>query len=333
MTRLAHSVAVIKPCCIGDCVMALPAISVLRHALPDATIEVFAGAHSSAIFAGQPEIDTVRMIPDQPTAGSSLRLGLTLRRFSIVALLDRSRYLRVAMDVSRAAQRAFAEAQQPETRHESHVYLHVVAKLGYPVPSEPPLPKLAIVPAAARRAAALVDPEKGQYVVLHPGGAANPGTTMLEKRWPVDRFTQVARALEDRGFTIVLSGGPGDIEMIETIRGWIPAAVILAGQADLRTTAEVIRRADLFVGGDTGVSHIAAAVGTPVVAIFGPTNPRRYRPLGERVTVIAPPASWEIEDRDLRSRVGSVTLPSTSEIGIGDVLAACDQLLRQRAAL
>jgi len=325
-------VAVIKPCCIGDCVMALPSISQLRHASPDAKIAVFAGAHSSAIFVGQPEVDTVHTIPDQPSAGSSLRLGVALRHFSTVALLDRSRYLRGAMELSRTPQRAFAEARDPETRHESRVYLDVVAKLGCPVPPEPPLPHLAVVPTAAARAAALVDPAQGRYVVLHPGGAANPGTTMLEKRWPVERFAQLTRTLSERGFAIVLSGGAGDIDPCEAILRQVPSAVIIAGKADLRTTAEVIRGAALFVGGDTGVSHIAAAVGTPVVAIFGPTNPRRYRPLGEYVSVLAPPASWEIEDRDLRARAGAVTLPSTTEVAVDDVLGACDDLFRQKTS-
>ena len=333
MTRALHRVAVIKPCCIGDCVMALPAISLLRQVLPDSRIDVFAGSHSSAIFTGQREIDAIHTIPDQPSAGASLRLGLGLRGFSTVVLLDRSRYLRVALMLSQASQRAFAEAREPETRHESRVYLDVVAMLGYPVPTDPPLPHLAPIPTAAERARALVDPARGRYVVLHPGGAANPGTTMLEKRWPVERFTQLATALANRGFTIVLSGGTGDVDLVETIRGKIGGAVSLAGKADLRTTAEVIRHADLFVGGDTGVSHIAAAVGTPVVAVFGPTNPARYRPLGQRVTVLAPAASWEIADRDLRTDTVAAARPSTSEVGIDEVLAACEGLLSERASL
>ena len=333
MTPVLHRVAVIKPCCIGDCVMALPAISVLRGALPDARIDVFAGTHSSAIFTGQPEIDAVHTIPDQPSARASLRLGLGLRGFSTVALLDRSRYLRVGLMLSQASERAFAEAREPEMRHESRVYLDVVATLGYPVPTDPPLPHLAPIPMVAKHVRALVDPALGRYVVLHPGGAANPGTTMLEKRWPVERFTQLATTLADRGFTIVLSGGPGDVDLAETIRAEIDGAVSLVGKTDLRATAEVIRHADLFVGGDTGVSHIAAAVGTPVVTIFGPTNPARYRPLGERVTVLAPAASWEIEDRDLRTHTGAAARPSTSEVGIDEVLAACEGLLSERASL
>ncbi|MDQ4045537.1 MAG: glycosyltransferase family 9 protein, partial [Chloroflexota bacterium] len=317
---------------IGDCVMALPAITVLRDALPVAEISVFTGAHSSQVFAGQPLVDTIRRISDQPEPRSSVRLALSLRQYDSILLLDRSRYLRAALALSQVRSRAMVQALQHETRHESQVYLDVVAHAGISVPQDAPLPKLEPIDTARIRSRELIGEAGGPYVVLHPGGAANPGVRMLEKRWPAQQFRELACSLTGLGFRVVLTGGPGDIEVVEAVREGLPGAVSLAGQADLHVTAEVIRCAALYVGGDTGVSHIAGAVGTPVIAIFGPTNPRRYCPLGERVVILAPDASWDIVDRDLRSHTNSASLPSTSEISVEEVLSACERLLQGPAA-
>src|SRR5690606_6725001 len=104
-------------------------------------------------------------------------------------------------------------------------------------------------------------------------------------------------------------------------------AVSVAGQLDLIGTAAVIEAAGLYLGTDTGVSHIAAAVGTPGVVIFGPTNPERYAPRGENVTVLAPERSRAIPDVDLRKARASESRPSTSEITLDAVIAAIDNVL------
>lgn len=329
----ARTIAVIKPCCIGDCVMALPALAVLRAAHAHATMDVFVGTHSSRVFDGQPSIDNLRHTRDQPNPASSARLALSLRRYDAVVILDRSRYLKAAMRMSRVRVGAAVTQQRPETRHESRVYLDVLGDIGVAVPSHVPLPKLDPAPGASDRATRLIGVDQAPYVVIHPGGASNPGTNMFEKRWPADRYRELARELVGLGLRVVLTGGTGDSEAADIVREGVEGMTSLVGQADLQTTAEVIRRASLYVGGDTGMSHIAGAVETPVVAIFGPTNPRRYRPLGERVIILAPEASWDVEDRDLRARDNACTLPSTSDVEISDVLSACKHLLDNRETL
>jgi ADP-heptose:LPS heptosyltransferase len=168
--------------------------------------------------------------------------------------------------------------------------------------------------------------------LLHPGGAENPGSTMHGKRWPPDRFVSLARELTRRDMTVFLSGAAGDRELVLGIArdAALPESRALAGRADLPTTTAILERAALYVGPDTGISHLAAAVGAPTVAIFGPTNPRRYRPLGAAVSVVAPPASWDLPDVDLRRSRPSAAAVATERVAVDEVIAACEAVLAVR---
>jgi heptosyltransferase-2/heptosyltransferase-3 len=147
---------------------------------------------------------------------------------------------------------------------------------------------------------------------------------MLSKRWPAARYAALARQLKGDGVSVLLSGGADDAGLAAAIAddAGLPASAILAGKADIATLAAILDHASVYVGPDTGVSHIAAATGTPTVTIFGPTNPRRYRPLGPDVTVLAPPQSWEIPDRDLRGVNDVADAVSTDLVSVESVLVA-----------
>jgi lipopolysaccharide heptosyltransferase II len=116
------------------------------------------------------------------------------------------------------------------------------------------------------------------------------------KQWPTERFADVARRLvEASGATIVLTGGAADRGLVEAVKTTLPPSrvVDIAGHADLLTLAGILERLDLLVTGDTGPMHLAVAVGTPVVAVFGPSDPARYGPRGpyDRVVRIDLPCS------------------------------------------
>jgi heptosyltransferase-2/heptosyltransferase-3 len=320
-------IAVIKPCCLGDCIMALPALDALAAAYPSATIDVYVGRHSMAAFQFRPQLTTVP-IPDIQSAASALELSRRLRqrRYDIVVCLDRSRWLRLATALSRSNVTATVRRMKPEIRHEADVYLDVVRDLGIPTPSL--MPAITASDEAHRGAIDRIAGIVGPFAVVHPGGAQNPGSTMLDKRWSPDRYVALLRVLANDGITALLSGSAGERDLCCSIaqQAGCPDDAVLAGQVDLPTLAAVIERAALYVGPDTGVSHMAAAVGTPTVAIFGPTNPRRYRPLGPAVRIAAPAESWGIPDRDLR-RQATATAPTTSEVSVDSVVTACRELL------
>lgn len=119
-----------------------------------------------------------------------------------------------------------------------------------------------------------------RYAVLHPGAAR------ADKTWGEERFARLAAALAERGVVPVVSWGPGDEARAEGLTG-LAAGARRAPRLDLPGLARLCARARLFVGGDTGPLHLADAVGTPTLALFGPTDPERNGPYRDRRGVVA----------------------------------------------
>lgn len=132
---------------------------------------------------------------------------------------------------------------------------------------------------AARRLAGAAGPLVGIHV---SGGRPI-------KQWDAERFGEVARRLiETTGATIVLTGSPGDRILVDQVAAVLPAGRVIdvAGDLDLLSVAAILQRLDLLLTGDTGPMHLAVAVGTPVLAVFGPSDPARYAPRGARDRII-----------------------------------------------
>ncbi len=120
-----------------------------------------------------------------------------------------------------------------------------------------------------------------------------PGANVESKIWPAERFAHVAESLYNKGFAIALLGGPGDVPIAKKVKSRIEYKLLkgnsekanqslplenFCGKLSLRETAAVIQQLKMVVTNDTGPMHIAAAVGTPIVAVYGPSNSTRYRP-------------------------------------------------------
>ena len=120
------------------------------------------------------------------------------------------------------------------------------------------------------------------YVMFVPGGSAH----RLEKRWPVERYSELARILYSRGFDIVIIGGPQEAALAHTIQRQTPRARYLTGRTDFERIAILGAKAALAVGNDTGPLHLAAAAGAPTIVIFGKTSdPSLSAPRG-RVAIL-----------------------------------------------
>jgi lipopolysaccharide heptosyltransferase I len=118
----------------------------------------------------------------------------------------------------------------------------------------------------------------------------NPGAGWGAKRWPAERYGQVARKLADHGLSSILNYGPGEDDLAREGEAASNGAA-RAVKCSITELIALTRRARLFIGGDTGPMHLAAALGVPVVAIFGPTDPARNGPYGTRSAVLRNPAS------------------------------------------
>lgn len=107
-----------------------------------------------------------------------------------------------------------------------------------------------------------------------------PGSNAPARRWPVDRFATLAAALRARGARLVVMGGSRETPLTARVAGAVPGALDLGGRTDLADLAALLSVCDLVVTNDTGPMHLAGAVGTPTVSIWGPSDPEEVRQLG-----------------------------------------------------
>ena len=114
--------------------------------------------------------------------------------------------------------------------------------------------------------------------LIHPG-AASPS-----RRWPPERFAEVARSETARGRRVIVTGGPGEAELAADVaaRAGLPSGAVHAGQGGVLTIARLVGAADRVVCGDTGIAHLATALRTPSVVLFGPTSPALWGPPPDR---------------------------------------------------
>jgi heptosyltransferase-2 len=170
--------------------------------------------------------------------------------------------------------------EMPPRAHQLFHYLHLVAQVG--ARSEPLAPRLELTAAeraaardlVARLAGGAVLPADRPWLGLNAGAEYGPA-----KRWPVERFVAVARAVEqETGAAWLILGGPNDRELAARIHRELPRAVNLAGRTRLRELMQVLSACALVLTNDTGPMHLAAALGTPVVALFGSTAPELTGP-------------------------------------------------------
>ena len=193
-------------------------------------------------------------------------------------------------------------------------------------------PPLRIPADAETRAARRLASHAGRGPLI----GVNPGAGRAVKEWPAACFAAAAAALaESEDATIVLLGSASDAAATAGVRAALPRGVRLidlAGGAPLVDLAAVLRRLALLVTPDTGPMHLAAAVGTPVVGIFGPSDPVRYAPLSPRAAVVHADLWCRPCNRMRRPprRCSSGTPDCIARVGVDAVVDAARRLLRQR---
>uniref|UniRef100_A0A7C2WID8 lipopolysaccharide heptosyltransferase II n=1 Tax=Thermorudis sp. TaxID=1969470 RepID=A0A7C2WID8_9BACT len=343
-------ILVIKPCCLGDVLMATPALRALHLAFPQASIDVAVTAWAAPVLDGNPRLRRLVRYPDRATPQAALRLGLRLRRerYQLGIGLDRSPVVnlllwlagipvRAGIDSQRRGLLLTHRARPRPGQHETELSLEVLGQLGIEPQGLHPEYEISLeAQESVRHTLAGLGIQSGAraLVVIHPGGAVNPGTTMLSKRWPPERYAElIDRLVVDHGVAVVLVGGSSDREAVEAVKQAARSSVYdLCEQLSLPELAALCAEAQLFVGNDSGVSHLAAAVGTPTVTIFGPTSPLQYRPLGPRSRVCAPEASWRLPTGvDLRRGQREDPALDIRQVTVDEVYGACAHVLGQAA--
>ncbi len=267
-------IVVIRPGALGDVILTLPALRSLREEQPEAHITVI-GSPTLWELAGdlvdeRVSIDTARFATLYAEVPSEeLRRWLEgVDRVIAWTVRDLSPALRVA-----GVKDVLHVSPYPP------VGMHVAEWLCTPHPPGPLLPQgekgeQMLVPSLPSPLEGEGLGVRGGSIYLHPGAGA------VWKRWPAERFAAVGEALRNRGFDVALIEGPADQDAVTRCQAAVSAPFLVLRDLPLPELASRLATAALFIGNDSGVSHLAAAAGAPVVALFGPTDPATWAPLG-----------------------------------------------------
>jgi heptosyltransferase-2 len=302
----AGRIVVRPPNWLGDAVLALPALAAVRRAYPAAHLTIAASPAVAPLFREETDAAPDRVV-ELPPATRAAAAALEGDAFDLGILFPNS--LRSAWQFWRAGIRerwGYATAgrgllltrrSRPERRrgvvHQADYYRDLVAGLGVPCPADV-APRIVPRRPSLERAAALlaqygIAPD-ARLVGFAPGAAYGQA-----KQWPPQRVAEViARLARETGMTAVAFGATHDREAARAIEFWLrahapdvaPRFVDLIGRTSLGALIGAIGRMQAFVTNDSGAMHLAAALGRPVVAVFGPTDERATRPLGASHAVI-----------------------------------------------
>lgn len=298
MTPSLRRVLIVRLGALGDIIHALPVAAALRRAQPDTEIDWLVSTRHREILDLATCVNHVIAVNDRGNSPNGRSIvaairAMRARRYDLAidvqglvksAVLARlsgarrvvgfeRRYLREPL-----ARAFYSQAHDPggaglyaraELRHVIRINLGLLTWLGVPV-GRPEFPIREVASPVADRMRA----EAGGPFVL-----VNPGAAWPNKRWPPDRFGALARAVYDRtGLRAVVLWGPGERPIAEEVVADSAGAGVLAPQTSLTDLVALSRAATVMVSGDTGPTHVAAAVGTPLVSIYGPTRPNRNGP-------------------------------------------------------
>ena len=266
---------------LGDVLLTTPLIRSLKRAWPDARIDVLVYADTAGILHGNPDIENIVTMPQRPGALQSLALAMRLwRRYALAISAqagDRPTFFAIVAGHIRIAPveqrlsgkiKAFALDRSIPAGQRLHRVPQMlalaqaigIAPIAEVVLPEPPSQKPVV---------------SGAYAVVH----AAP--MFRYKQWTADGWRSLAAALLQRGLQVFATGGPAENERrsLDDVWGSENGVVVRKdGKLDWRELAELIAGAEIYVGPDTSVTHLAAATGCPTVALYGPTDPVLWGP-------------------------------------------------------
>jgi ADP-heptose:LPS heptosyltransferase len=314
----APTVVVLRAIGLGDMLTGLPAMAMLRRALPGHRIVGAVPAPYAGLLVGAGLLDDVLPTADLgPLAGAPTAPDLAVdlhgnRRPSRDPLRAlRPRRLVGFVRPGDDAPPGFSASIWDDDEHEVARWCRLLGEHLPGVDEAPPV--WSVLPAPA--------PVLPGATVLHPGAAAG------SRRWPVERWAAVARALAADGHRLVVTGTPGEQSLVDAVAD--PVGAHTAIRLDVEQLFGLVAAASLVISGDTGVAHAASAFGTPSVVLFGPVSPARWGPPDRP----RHQALWPVSDPGYRGDPhGSEPDPVLLRISVADVLAAVPEALRGVAA-
>ena len=329
---------------MGDILHALPAVTALRAAYPEWFLGWAVEPQWRGLLAADgcdergscmPLVDRIHIVPAKqwartPLSGNTLRDIARVRRELREARYDicidlqgavRSavigRWARAARMIGEdkprepAARWFFGERVKTSGVHVIEQAMEVTnAAAGESLPAM--LPWLPVDARAER----LADEIAAPFVLI------NPGAGWGAKRWPVQRYADVARQIHAAGYGVLVNAGPGEESIAQELAGLSDGAGTVV-QPSLTELIAIVRRTSLVIAGDTGPLHLASALDKPVVGIFGPTDPARNGPFGGSFRVLRHPESRRDHTRHSAPEAGLLTITPEA------VMSAAMELLKE----
>ena len=327
MTQRAFPILFITATRIGDAVLSSGLIKFLADQIPNARFTIVSGPLAAPLFAHVPGLDRVIVMEKGKGKGHWFKLWNQVRH----------RKWGLVVDLRGSGTALFLRREKRAIWKKSSDTMHKVidAARVLKLEGDPPAPHLYITPEVQALADQLLAPRAGE-----PDGpilAVGPASNWVGKIWPIERFAQTSQQLLGPGGAmaggrLLILGGPGDQRMVEELRMASARGryVDLTGKVDLLTAYAVLKRADLFIGNDSGLMHIAAAAGVPTIGLFGPSDERRYGPWGALTKAVRGPRTFDqflAVDPDL-----SQAIRHMSDLPVATVVRAAKALLVEAKA-
>ena len=296
-------IGVMRGGAVGDFVLTLPAINALRSAHPAARLRLL-GNPGIAVLANPDEIvdqgyaEFASLYTPAGCVTGRARDALRDLDLLVAYSTDADRSIEGQL-ADRVPGRLIVHDPRPPQGFTGHITDHLldpVRRLGLPIPD--PLPTIHVADRDRAWAADLCGSHgiESPFVVVHPGSGGR------RKCWPVEQFVGLIRGLVQTGVTALVLHGPAEVDLLPALQSGLPPEAQLMASPELPRLAALLATGTLFVGNDSGPGHIAAAVGTSTLSLFGPTDPQVWAPRSNRARWIQAPGE------DL------------AELGIGEVL-------------
>ncbi|GAB4300008.1 MAG: lipopolysaccharide heptosyltransferase II [Desulfuromonadia bacterium] len=272
-----------KPGAIGDLLQLSPVVRALKGRFPEASISLVVGSRSSIdLYRFNPMVDEIIVYDKRGEHRSwggyrTLWRELRRRRFDLVLNYQRSNLKGWGL-ISAALPARVLVYHKDETIHAVDDHLRPLRGVGIDPSSLDRTLFMGVDDESRRWGGEILEPleRKGGPIV-----ALNPGASHQVNRWPVESWGSLAERLARSGVAPILVGGPDDRHLADGIMGSVSSPLTdLVGKTTLLQLAAILERSTLLVSGDTGPMHMATAVGTRVVAIFGAADPARTGPVG-----------------------------------------------------
>jgi len=280
-------ILIIRGGAIGDFILTLPALQMVREAFPDAHIEMIGYRHIVALAEGRYYADAARSIEYAPLAGFFARRGSLDEELCeyfagfqqvISFLFDPDGIFETNLRRSDVRNFLSAYVKVDDSAHAARQLARPLESLALFLES----PAATVFPSEEDRtfAADFFSTETEPPIAIHPGSGS------ARKNWPLARWRELIARLPGR---ILLAGGEADHSTLDVLTGEFPSRVLPARDLALPRLAAILAECRSFIGHDSGISHLAAAAGTQSVLLFGPTDPDVWAPANPNVRVIRAP--------------------------------------------